>query len=518
MERPGSIGVFGTVSTEDRIPFDRFTLDLETRELGCDGQKLILQEKLFRLLVALLDRRGRVVTRTELYNVLWPENVHVDREAGLNTAVRKLRAAMRDLSGGDCAFLETVPRVGYRLVASEPPPQDGDHRGERGGQPGDEEASSGEASPTGDESKTSRFATLPLFAGFAPLVVLAALGFAVLDRRPGASAEPMPQDPDQRSRYIEARSLIGAPNGDIDRARTLLRSLIQAEPEFAPGHAYLAEACLHFAVRTDTIPDFEEARSAARKAHELDPDLAVAHRVLAQIALIFDWDIGTAGTRLDRALALEPEDPENHLVQAAYSSVLGQHQEAITAIRRAVELDPDSMAVRGDAGYFLLRAGRFEEAAAECEMVLRLDPKNGFARVCLLAAHSAAGDFDSARPHAMHLLTTAGASEADIEAASTASDPQRVYLAWRLEYFLGGANQSPLQIAAAYIALDDPDRALTWLERAARERSPLLVFVPHAHTFSELRADPRYRRILQDAGLESLIWGTGDGRGRGHRT
>jgi DNA-binding winged helix-turn-helix (wHTH) protein/tetratricopeptide (TPR) repeat protein len=75
-----------------------------------------LQEQPFHILVLLLERPGQVVTREEIRQKLWSNDTFVEFDDALNTAVRKLRAALND-SADNPRFLETVPRKGYRFVA-----------------------------------------------------------------------------------------------------------------------------------------------------------------------------------------------------------------------------------------------------------------------------------------------------------------------------------------------------------------------------------------------------------------
>ena len=64
--------------------------------------------------------RCEVVTREELIALLWPKGV-VDFDTGLNSAVRKLRVALRD-EADTPRYIETVPRKGYRFIGSIDPP------------------------------------------------------------------------------------------------------------------------------------------------------------------------------------------------------------------------------------------------------------------------------------------------------------------------------------------------------------------------------------------------------------
>lgn len=107
--------------TDDPVPpprvarFGVFELDLRSAELRRDGVLIKLQEQPFRLLVFLLEHAGEVVTREEVRKTLWPSEF-VDFDHSLNTAVRKLRAALDD-SAENPRFVETLARRGYRFIA-----------------------------------------------------------------------------------------------------------------------------------------------------------------------------------------------------------------------------------------------------------------------------------------------------------------------------------------------------------------------------------------------------------------
>src|SRR5258707_10282393 len=97
------------------IRFDVFEVDLSTGQLAKQSRRVTLQDLPFRLLVALLEQSGEVVTREQLRERLWGGTI-VDFDDGLHTAMRKLRDALGD-SASNPRFIETVPRQGYRFLA-----------------------------------------------------------------------------------------------------------------------------------------------------------------------------------------------------------------------------------------------------------------------------------------------------------------------------------------------------------------------------------------------------------------
>ncbi len=96
--------------------FGTYEVDFRERQLTKGGIRIRLQEQPFRILALLLEHPGELVTREDIRSQVWPQDLFVDFDAALNTAVGKLRAALND-SADNPRFLETVPRRGYRFVA-----------------------------------------------------------------------------------------------------------------------------------------------------------------------------------------------------------------------------------------------------------------------------------------------------------------------------------------------------------------------------------------------------------------
>lgn len=96
--------------------FDQFELDLNSYELRKSGRVIKLEKLPMELLILLAESHGQLVTREQIIQRLWGENVFVDTRQGINTAIRKLRIAVQDDSENP-RLLQTVPGRGYRLLA-----------------------------------------------------------------------------------------------------------------------------------------------------------------------------------------------------------------------------------------------------------------------------------------------------------------------------------------------------------------------------------------------------------------
>jgi TolB-like protein len=98
-----------------KFRFGSFEINLQTGELHKRGRRVRIEAKPFQLLTTLLERRPHLVARQELHKVLWPADIFVNFDQGLNSAIRKLRKALGDSTKNPC-FIATQPHRGYRFV------------------------------------------------------------------------------------------------------------------------------------------------------------------------------------------------------------------------------------------------------------------------------------------------------------------------------------------------------------------------------------------------------------------
>jgi DNA-binding winged helix-turn-helix (wHTH) protein/TolB-like protein/tetratricopeptide (TPR) repeat protein len=98
------------------VLFGVFEADLRSEELRKSGVKVRIQDLPFRALKLLLSRPNEVITREEFRQALWPDDVFVDFDLGIRSAIKRLRDALGD-SADNPIFVETVDRRGYRWIA-----------------------------------------------------------------------------------------------------------------------------------------------------------------------------------------------------------------------------------------------------------------------------------------------------------------------------------------------------------------------------------------------------------------
>jgi len=123
------------------LRFGVHEVDLSTGELRRSGVKVSLQDQPFRVLAALIERPGELITRDELRARVWPDDTFVDFDHALTTAVKKLRRSLND-SATQPRYIETLPKRGYRFVAPVVNVGDGDESAAEAQRPAAELATS----------------------------------------------------------------------------------------------------------------------------------------------------------------------------------------------------------------------------------------------------------------------------------------------------------------------------------------------------------------------------------------
>jgi DNA-binding winged helix-turn-helix (wHTH) protein len=96
------------------LKFGDFEIDVDAQELRRSGTPIKLQPQPFKVLLLLVTRAGRPVTREEIRQHLWGDDTFVDFDQGMNFCIKQIREALKDTAGRPI-YIETLPRRGYRF-------------------------------------------------------------------------------------------------------------------------------------------------------------------------------------------------------------------------------------------------------------------------------------------------------------------------------------------------------------------------------------------------------------------
>ena len=307
------------------VRFGTFEADLGTRELRKGGVRIKVHGQPFEVLAMLLARPGEVVPREELRQRLWSTDTFVDFDAGLNTAINRLREALGD-SADNPRFIETVPRRGYRLVA----PVEAEISKPRAADERPSEAFSDftqTAAPTSRRIKAQRVMALTLGLGLI-VVVLAALSLTGMRERLFGR---------QNAAHIESLAVLPLANlsGDPKQdffADGMTEDLITDLGKIGALRVISRTSVVQYKVTKQSLPEI---------ARELNVDALV------------EGTVTRSGNHLKITASLLQAAPERHLWAESYESeagdvltLQGQVAQAI-AQQIQVKLTPDEQKLLG---------------------------------------------------------------------------------------------------------------------------------------------------------------------------
>jgi tetratricopeptide (TPR) repeat protein len=281
---------------------------------------------------------------------------------------------------------------------------------------------------------------------------------------------------------------------------------VKLDSSYADAHAGLAQALCYagifgFRPSAETYP---AARVAALKALELDESNASAHNVLADVKKGYDWDLAGAVTEYQRALQLNPSHLRTRLWYAECLSRMGRHEEALAESDRVLTLDPVSPISISSRAMLFFRARRYDEAIRASQQALELDPqfinafwwqglsyagKRDFSKaIASLTKAVSMNDGPLFRALLGHVYGRAGekAKALGILKVLTTMSTQRYV--------------SPMDFAVIFAGLGDVDSTFQWLENAYETRATRVHELPWMY-FDSVRSDPRYSDLIRRIGL-----------------
>jgi DNA-binding winged helix-turn-helix (wHTH) protein len=430
--------------------FDGFLLDVGERQLSRHAETIALAPKAHDLLAALVRRAGRLVTKQELLELVWP-GTFVD-EGILSVHVSALRRALGD-GGRGSSIIETVPRAGYRFTPAVM-------------------RRTGRADP-----------------------------FAARWLLPALPSEPRVHELIGRGRA----HLLSASMSEVPQALAAFRSAVEMDPTYAAAHAGEALACCAQAELRVVPPGeaYAEARAAALRALAMDDACADAQVALGTVLFLSDWNWPGARRSLERALELDPDHVEGHLVYGRLLEALGELDRGLAAKQQALERSPFSALVHTQIALSYWNQRRYDEVIEWAEKSLALDPKHLLAREYIAAAFLKKGDLDR------HMAENLAHAEAYGAPPELIAELRQVYARGGrrgiVEHVLRTACTQPMaafQLALLHAEAGRMDEAFAHLDRAIESRDPALVHLAVAPQWDDLRADPRFEERLVRIGLQ----------------
>jgi DNA-binding winged helix-turn-helix (wHTH) protein/Tfp pilus assembly protein PilF len=418
-----------------------------------------IPEKAFQTLVHLVRNCGTLLTKDELLDAVWRDVVV--EENNLVKAIYAIRRFLDDVSDSP-KYIQTVPKYGYRFVAEV----------RKSGSPGHKNTDSIRQEGNGVHSVRSPAHEL----------------------------------------YLRGKVKAGnVKKAETEAAIKLLEEAVSMDPNFAEAFAQLARAnirmAFNFSDDSEREKFIENAEVAIEAALELKPDLAEGH--FARGLLLWTHAKGfpheEAIQAYKRSLELNPgADETYHQLSMVYGHV-GLQQAALTNVRKAIKINPNNTMARFRVSNYLAWEGRFEEAISALKTIphevspLLVDRIHAEVLIQIGHVDEAEAIVDQ---HLKHHAIDEGGSFTSVKALILAKNKKYAEAADAIGRCssigkgLGHFHHTAYNIGSAYVAMNESEHAVRWLETAAEDGFPCYSYFEKDPNLNCLRSDPKFASLM----------------------
>jgi len=309
-------------------------------------------------------------------------------------------------------------------------------------------------------------------------------------------------DPEAYALFLQARHLARQGTTQaFEQSVTLYQQALAVAPDYIAAWDGLAAV---YSDQTDrglrpTEEGYALARRAADKALAIDPDYAKGYARLGWIKMVHDHDLAAAARHLERAMELDPIDPDILGDAAVLAEDLGRLDEAIALQEYVVARDPVNSRAHRRLGLSYLSAGRLDDAIASFRTTLTLSAGQLGVGQLMGVALLKKGDPEAAL-EAMRREAGGGWRQIGLAMAYHALGQLADSDAALAEAIEKVEQEASYNIAYALAFCGEADRAFAWLDKAVQYNDPGLAQVANMPMFANIHSDPRWLPFLESIG------------------
>ena len=294
---------------------------------------------------------------------------------------------------------------------------------------------------------------------------------------------------------------------DLEIALQYFELAQEKDPNYALAYAGIANVWIG-RQQQGLVPYSEaapKAKAAALKALELDNTLAEVHHLLAGIRAWVEWHWEDAETAYRRAIELNPNYPDPRAWYSHFLFIMRRPEEAMEQIERALELDPFNVLFRAVYAMDLNFARRYDDAIAVLRETLRTAPNDWTALSTLRSAYHHKQMYEEALEIWKRSFAAKGDQEAEEALARGYEEAGYSGALSRVAETLIARSRTTYvtswQIGTLYTRAGKNDEALEWLEKAYEEHDGNMPYISVDPIFDGLREDPRFQDLLRRMNL-----------------
>jgi len=292
---------------------------------------------------------------------------------------------------------------------------------------------------------------------------------------------------------------------DLDLAFEYFQRALTLDPTYAPAQAGIAWVWFGRG-QFGLVPPREAAAhgsAAARQALALDSTLAEVQYAAALVGTWQEWDWERGEAAFRKAIEINPNYADARLSYTGFLAQMGRTDEARAQIERALELDPHNPLIRSFNGYRLLYERRYAESIEEYEAALRIEPDNPVHFYNLASAYHQDGNYDEA----LALVRKFFPGDQELEQALDRGYAEGGYRIAMLTYGETLAKRPEaaellsMMVAMAYAFAGEKERTLDWLEIMYQTGNPNMPAICEPLFATLVRDEPRFQDLLRRMNL-----------------
>lgn len=295
---------------------------------------------------------------------------------------------------------------------------------------------------------------------------------------------------------------------ETDKAVTYFRQALELDNNYALAYLGLAKAYMPMALTSgqrssEVMP---KAKQAAINALEIDPSLSEGYALVGLVSYWYDWEWQSAEKQFERALDLDRKNADAHYGYAHLLLTTGRYKNALAEIKLAIELDPLSLGNNAQEGQILFFAKEYDNALDRLQKTIDLDPNFWLSHLFLSRVYTEKGMHSEAVAEAKKAAELSGNSQSEAYRAYALAKWGKVSEAHvilnELLKLQEGTYVPSYNVALAYNAVGEREKALDYLEKGFAERDVRMVFLKVEPQWDSLRAEPRFIQLIKRIRLE----------------
>lgn len=310
--------------------------------------------------------------------------------------------------------------------------------------------------------------------------------------------------------YLRAQLLWnGRRQNWIEQSLAHYQRALEKDPNFALAHIGVADCYIMLSGhRRISMPEAEsKARPSIMIALDLDGSLAQAHNALAELKYQYEYDWSGAETEFEKAIELNPNVAWIRQAYGWFLMSAGRFNEAAAEMEKARELDPSSLTINVGRGRLFYYMRQYDQAIQQFQNIIAVEPNDSSSYYSLYTIYEQKQMHAQALESYLKYLTL---GEAQPEIAKEFRETFRVsgwqgFLRKQLETLERRAKTKPVepfQFASVYVRLGQKDEAFTWFEKTFAARDPSTLQFKIEPAYDSLRDDPRYAQLIRKIGLQ----------------